>query len=357
MRLIPAPIGLACALALGAVLGLGCGGDLARPSETAAVRSLAIEPSRLLVAARSVTPLLVKARDSLGRAVPLPQGVVWSSTSPAVASVDAVGRVTAQALGTATIRASLAGLTAVVECDVQAAGIQILANAPTTLVPGASLGLQAVPVDILGTPLPPGPPVTWTSSDPLTVSVRAESSVSWLAVATALRSGSVTLTATVGRAVGQIALSVQPELSGTGATLAILSFRIIEFQYPQLPDRYFYAPDLRLAETSGTGAVDVVRMDFTIPGLPSPVPPICTAIRVDPGSTADLFRELYGDYPISFDSPGHRATGDSARAVLHYTLGGGGIRQLLLAAPVVQGSLPTTYTGGTGAWGPCGPGR
>ena len=70
---------------------------------------------------------------------------------------------------------------------------------------------------------------------------------------------------------------------------------------------------------------------------------ICdTNQTVSSGETIELFAEMYGDYALSFDKPGHRSSG-SALIVLYGQHG-----ELSVIAPVTSGELPTSYTGGRG---------
>jgi RHS repeat-associated protein len=68
-----------------------------------------------------------------GTSEPLPSGVVWTSSNPAVATVDAGGQVTAIAAGTATITATFAAFTATAAVSVHAAST--LPPDPATIAP------------------------------------------------------------------------------------------------------------------------------------------------------------------------------------------------------------------------------
>jgi hypothetical protein len=69
---------------------------------------------------------------------------------------------------------------------------------------------------------------------------------------------------------------------------------------------------------------------------------VCTSQRIGPRGEQELFKEIYGDYPISFGD-GTRANGVPATAVLTYRdLGTGEVRTLTLTGPVLSTGLPTT---------------
>ncbi len=106
----------------------------------------------------------------------------WSSSDPAVATVDADGTVTAVALGTATITAAASGAsgTATITVVPPIAAVA-LSPAEATLVAGEDTALTATPLDSAGGPLA-GRAVAWASTDPLVATVDSAGRVSSLAV-------------------------------------------------------------------------------------------------------------------------------------------------------------------------------
>jgi hypothetical protein len=62
-----------------------------------------------------------------------------------------------------------------------------------------------------------------------------------------------------------------------------------------------------------------------------------------------LFPEIYGDYPLTFDNPGHRSSGD-VRIVVRLVDQFGQAGALTVIAPITPGGLPTSYSGGSGTW-------
>src|SRR5256884_4629856 len=57
------------------------------------------------------------------------------------------------------------------------------------------------------------------------------------------------------------------------------------------------------------------------------------------GQTRELFPELYGDYPLTFDEPGVRATGD-VTVVIGFVDDSGRAGTLTAGVPITQGDLP-----------------
>ncbi|MBI4502689.1 MAG: right-handed parallel beta-helix repeat-containing protein [Gemmatimonadetes bacterium] len=70
--------------------------------------SLSLTPNAVSLATGDVFPLQLVARDAAGRAVAAP-GAAWSSGTPATATVDATGRVSAVSSGTTTVSAATFG--------------------------------------------------------------------------------------------------------------------------------------------------------------------------------------------------------------------------------------------------------
>ncbi len=127
---------------------------------------------------------------------------------------------------------------------------------------------------------------------------------------------------------------------------------MIEYQYPTAPGLWFYAPQIRVNETSGHGSIAVYKIDVTIPGFGSS-PGFCsTGMRVAAGSTRDLVNELYGDYELSYDDGDKRAGPGDATLVLSYSDETGRRGTLSAHGPIVPGALPTTYTGGQSSMAP-----
>jgi hypothetical protein len=130
---------------------------------------------------------------------------------------------------------------------------------------------------------------------------------------------------------------------------------MIEVQYPGRSNKWFYAPQIRVAEATNQGSIVVTGADLTIPGM-LPRPWRCpTDQRLGPGESRELFPEIYGDYPLTFDDGNRRFAGD-ATIVLHFKDDSGGTNVTTVTAPIVAGDLPTTYSGGSGTWrDPCSP--
>ena len=129
-------------------------------------------------------------------------------------------------------------------------------------------------------------------------------------------------------------------------SIRIDSASVVEVQYPG-QSGWYYAPQVRVTETGGAGSVEVLVVDVSIPGLGTWG---CSGGQdVAAGQTRELFPEIYGDYPFTFDKPGQRFSGDAALTI-RYGDQTGVTRVVMVTAPITPGELPKTYTGGTSNW-------
>jgi uncharacterized protein YjdB len=152
-----------------------------------------VSPPTAEVQVGGTVQLTATPRDAAGN--PLTgRTVTWESSNPGVATVDANGRVTAVAPGTATIRATSEGRTGTSTITVTApppAPVASVGVSPPTgeLDVGGTLQLTATPRDAAGNPLT-GRTVTWESSNPAVATVDANGRV------TAVGPGTATIRAT-----------------------------------------------------------------------------------------------------------------------------------------------------------------
>ena len=223
--------------------------------------------------------------------------------------------------------------------------LQITA-ASTALVIGEEAVLLVVARDAMGKQLF-NDPVVWSSSSPSTLEVTSPGYA--VARIRGLSAGVATVSATVQGKSQTVLISVSDLPVPSGAVLVVDSFSVVEFQYPSAPNNWYYAPLVRVRETGLGNALAVVGYDFIIPGF-GPAPPCATYRPVGRGVTLDLFREVYGDYGYTLWNSGARAAGRVATALITVRDGSGPPTTLTVTGPIVSGSLPTTYTGGTVEW-------
>lgn len=220
-------------------VGLTCG--CVSPDATAVVVSpqvaqVVVSPSQATLAVGGATTLQATALDQGGNAIP---GAVfqWASQSPAVAAVDAVGRVSGLSAGTATITASTGGLAG-------AASVTVTAGTDTT-PPAAPADMQ----------------VTTTWVDSTTFSVTA----TWQAV---------------GDAAGypwQTGSEDGAWSEGGTATQASVTFSA-----PRLPNAGGYYICVRAVDAAGNQSTGQICRPYTIPAPPATPPGPIARLEVSP---------------------------------------------------------------------------
>jgi len=143
-------------------------------------------------------------------------------------------------------------------------------------------------------------------------------------------------------------LDLAEAVPGPDSELQVLAFSVVEVEQPT--GRWMYSPQLTVAAATAGTSIQVLGFEMLeIPGLAPPFPLLhANDVAVAAGTGAELFKEIYGDYPVSFSGwELERATGGNATARLTYRDGTGTIRQATLEAPIVPGGPPGSYTGGT----------
>jgi hypothetical protein len=180
--------------ALAAVNGLSALYTAAAHAAPPAVVAVIVEPGSVTFdALNAVTRLSAVAKDAAGATV---TGATfqWTSSSSSVASVDAMGEVTAKAVGTALIIATAAGVadTALVTVRQVPAQVQ-LGSTAVSLVVNATEQLHATVYDAGGAVIPAAP-VSWASS------ASSIATVSSAGLVTGVAPGAATVTAASGTA-------------------------------------------------------------------------------------------------------------------------------------------------------------
>ena len=169
-----------------------------------AAASATISPRQLNLSALGDTARLsAKILDARGHAVPGVE-VAWSSSDPAVASVDGSGLVAAVGNGDVTITATSGAAEAAVPVSVhQAAASAVIVPDPLSLeAPGDTARLEARVMDALDH-LVQGAEVEWSSSD------AAVATVDPTGLVTAIGKGDATVFATSGQANATVSVSVR----------------------------------------------------------------------------------------------------------------------------------------------------
>ena len=155
------------------------------------VASVTVSEGTVALLPGATRQLTATALDASGTS--LNRQITWSSSNPAVATVNGSGLVTANGTGTATITALTEGRSAAATVTVEAAPVPVatvvILPATLSLAPGQTRQYTASAQDSAGAVLV-GRAVTWTSSAPGVATVSASGLV------TAVSAGSASITAT-----------------------------------------------------------------------------------------------------------------------------------------------------------------
>ncbi len=168
---------------------LACADGSTGPQSVAVVD---VSPTAITVASGQTTSLAGIPRDALGKAL-ADRAVTWTSDDPAVATVDATGRVTGVSQGTTSINALAEGVEGSAEVTVLPRPVVAIEVTPTvvSVLPGDTLRLTAVARDARDS-LVVGVAFTWLSDDVRVATVDASGLV------TGREPGGATVFATAG---------------------------------------------------------------------------------------------------------------------------------------------------------------
>ncbi len=169
-----------------------------------AVARVEVTPASLSMQVGQTQQLVAAAKDANGNVI-TGKTVVWASDNLSVATVSG-GSVLARATGTATITATVDGISGRSAVTVTAVAVQSVSVSPSTLslVVGQSGSLSATVVDASGATVS-NPSVVWTSRDVSVATVNPSTGA-----VTAVAAGSTTIDATSGGKKGSATVTVSP---------------------------------------------------------------------------------------------------------------------------------------------------
>jgi uncharacterized protein YjdB len=185
-------------------------------SHTSAER-IALSPTQLNLQPGQSAQVRLMSTNASGQDAPSAQVAVWSSTAPAVVTVDQTGEVTALAPGNGAIVATVGLATATAPVVVSALltpdGKPVIASLALSPVgveifPGDTLRIHAYPRDALGGSVVA--PVEWSSSDSSVVAVDSTGLIH------ALRQGMASVVSSAGGARADATVSVGSKAQSTG---------------------------------------------------------------------------------------------------------------------------------------------
>ncbi len=188
--------------------------------------------------------------------------------------------------------------------------------------------------------------VTWTSSDQSVVQVQGSGTCGLPEGRGCYRTflypgaaGMATITATVDGVSASASVRVlENPASGEGSIK--VEFEVIEFLDNE------YAPLVTVTAAKETAGLEVIAMTFRVPASGRPYSCI-GSVKLIPGGTASMFREIYGDYQLTFSIQGGLGAFEAARVSVYTRDANDRLTVTEASAAVVQGTWPSTYTGGT----------
>ncbi len=211
--------GLVSALAAGHTSVTAASGSLSDVVQivvTEPVATVDLQPATALIAVDDTILFTATPKDASGQA--LNRTVTWTSSDPAVATVDETGRVIGTGVGDATITASAGtrhgGGSVTVQAKVDSVAITSGASGGGPMEPGETLQLTATAYDEDGNVLT-NRTVTWASNN------EAAATVDQAGLVTAVNTGDATITATVQRVSATYDVRVVGETTTTGNNASV----------------------------------------------------------------------------------------------------------------------------------------
>jgi N-acetylneuraminic acid mutarotase len=188
---------IACfGIGLFSLLLVGCGGKNETAAATTApitLTSIAISPATVAIVKSDTTTLEATGTYSDGATADITRSVSWTSTAPAIASIDsATGVVTGVAAGTTTVFAALNGLTSsAANIQISAASLVSISVTPAyaSLASDGSFTFTATGTYSDGTTSDISRLVTWSSDNPAVAKINSKG------ISSGVGAGSSTITA------------------------------------------------------------------------------------------------------------------------------------------------------------------
>ncbi len=281
------------------VISAESGGRIAETNVVVIERaaSITLTPAAIRVPRGRTEPVSAVIRNAAGTILTERRVVTWRTSAPTIATVDADGTVTGVANGTASVTATVDGMSGVAAITVVDPVATVLVTPATVnLSSGMTQQMTASARDAKGGAVT-GRPVLWTSSNPAVVSIGASGVVTAVSPGSAVITATVegvdaTATVTVLRPVASVSFTSLQSSLFIGRTMQ-LSVSARDAQGVTLTGRAvtWASSDLAIATISATGlvtaiAAGTVTVTANVEGVEANVsltmvalPPALTAIR------------------------------------------------------------------------------
>jgi uncharacterized protein YjdB len=190
--------GVATGIAVGTVnVSASLGGTTGQSTVTitgATLKSISLSPPGQSIASGLAIPFTAVGTYSDGTSQALNAGVVWTSSNTSVATVNSSGLATGLTVGSASVTATMSGISGVTPLTVTSAALRSIAFTPAnpSLTVGSSTQLIAAGTYSDGTSQALNAGVVWTSSNTSVATVNSSG------LATGLTVGSASVTAKLG---------------------------------------------------------------------------------------------------------------------------------------------------------------
>lgn len=177
------------------------------------LQSISISPAVSSIAANQTIQMIATGIYSDGVSRSITTGLVWTSSGVSIITVDQTGLVRGVSAGTATIQASLGGVTTSTSLTVPAAVVQSIAVAPqsSTVAIGQTLQLSVTATYSDGTTRPLNVGISWNSTN------TSAATVDQFGLVRGIAAGTASIRATIG------SLSTTSNISVPAATLLSLT--------------------------------------------------------------------------------------------------------------------------------------
>jgi hypothetical protein len=270
-----------------------CGDDTTSPESRLARIELRHSTRAVSVLDQITIDVVAYDQESARMATP---ALTWFSDDPAIATVDAGGRVTGQGIGEVMIHATSGVVAAAIRIIVEAASIYVetYLGSPD-LVIGQSVLLRAEIRDASRKRIENHPVLTWATGDDAIVSLNS---------VPGLDASYVQVT---GRSTGLASISVGFQGTETMFIVGVIPapvpadapVRVSDFHFFRFMDAT-YVPTMQVSVAAGR-AVTMTRMEVAVPAvLPKLLPPLCSSGRLSAGQHGLLGAT---SYPVQAFNP------------------------------------------------------
>jgi uncharacterized protein YjdB len=280
-----APSGLASAVAAGSatvtatVSGVSANATVSVPAAAKTLSSVTISPATPSIAIGATQQFIATATYSDKTTADVTATATWTTSNPAVATVNAAGLATGVAAGAATVTATLSGVQSGAALTVTPSLTAVsISPTPASLNVGATQQFTATATYSDKTTADVTAKSNWTTSNPTVASINPSG------VATAVASGSTTITASFGGMTGTSTLNVRA-LTTISISPATASFSAGSTQQFTATGTYSDGTTADVTSTSAWAVADKTVATISPSGLATGLASGSTSVTAKLGAT------------------------------------------------------------------------